>query len=270
MDTIQVQGAAIPVLGLGTWQIRGQEGRRVMERALAMGYRHIDTAQMYQNEEQVGAAVGASGLDRDKMFITTKLLRANLREEDVTSSFYESLERLKMDYVDLLLIHWPNPSVPIPETIEAMNKLHDEGLVRHIGVSNFSVQQVQNAREASSIPIVTDQVEYHPLAEQQEILSYCIEEEMALTAYSPLAKGRAARNSTLKRVGQRHGKTPAQVALRWLIQQGPVVVIPKASSPEHLAENMEIFDFKLSPQEMDEVFELQGGVVERLRLLLGL
>lgn len=270
MEFIETRGVMVPALGLGTWALRGATCREVVQMALELGYRHIDTAQMYGNEGQVGTAVTGSDVNREDIFLTTKLQRGNLRRETARSSFHRGLEAMGLDYVDLLLIHWPNPSVPIPETIHAMNELQEEGTVRHIGVSNFSVAQMRKAADASSTPIITNQVEYHPFQKPDDVLEHCVKQGIMLTAYSPLAKGRVTSNSSLQKIGSRYGKSPSQVALRWLVQQKYVSAIPKSSSREHLEENMEIFDFELSSDEMKQIFALQGGPVERVRSILGL
>ena len=269
MEYVSVQDVRVPALGLGTARMKGETCREAVETGLDLGYRHIDTAQMYDNEDAVGAAVQESNVDREEVFLTTKINRGNQSYDDVLSSFTGSLERLNMEYVDLLLIHVPS-RVPVEETIEAMNQLQEEGRVRHIGVSNFSVQQTEEAVGASETPIVTNQVKYHPFHSQNDLLEYCIEDEIMLTAYSPLARGRAAGNATLSKIGSRYGKTASQVALRWLIQQETVSAVPKASSRDHLEENIDVFDFKLSDEEMQQVFGFQGGLIDRVRSTLGL
>jgi diketogulonate reductase-like aldo/keto reductase len=213
---------------------------------------------MYDNEGPVGEAVRESDVPREDIFVVTKLYQTNLAYEDVHSSFETSLSKLGLDYVDLLLIHAPNRSVPIEETIEAMNELQADGVVDHIGVSNFSIKQMKDAMSASNTPILTNQVKYHPFHGQQEMLKFCREEDVMLTAYSPLARTRVSRDETLSEIGDRYGKTPAQVALRWQIQQPMVSTIPKAADPDHQRENIDIFDFELSDDEMEAVFGLDG------------
>jgi len=269
MEYVSVQDVQVPALGLGTARMKGETCREAVETGLNLGYRHIDTAQMYNNEDAVGTAVTASRVDRENVFLTTKINRGNQSYDDVLSSFAGSLERLGMEYVDLLLIHAPS-RIPVEETIRAMNQLQEEGRVRYIGVSNFSVQQTKEAVTASETPIVTDQVKYHPFHGQNNLLEYCIGNNVMLTAYSPLARGRVADDGTLSEMGSRYGKTASQVALRWLIQQENVSAIPKASSRDHLKENIDIFDFELTDKEMQQVFELQGGLIDRVRSALGL
>lgn len=257
MEYKTIQNIKIPVLGLGTWQMHGNECRQAIDTALQLGYRHIDTAQLYRNEQDIGQAIQQANVTRDEIFLTTKLLSSNLRHDQVLSSLSASLERLQTEYVDLLLIHSPNPSVPISETINAMNQLQDAGKVKHIGISNFSVQQTQDAMEVSETPIFTNQIEYNPHNKQQKILEFCIEEDVALTAYTPLAKNRVARDKTVQEIASEHGKTPAQVTLRWLIQQDHVITIPKSSDPQHLKENLDIFDFELTDDEMQSMSKLK-------------
>ena len=269
MEYVTVQDTAVPALGLGTWQLRGEECRSAVERALEIGYRHVDTAQMYRNEAAVGTAIANSDVDRDELFVVTKVQRKNLAHDDVIRSVEGSLDRLGTS-IDLLLIHWPSRSVPIEETIGTMNRLQREAAVDHIGVSNFSVEQLREAIAASETPILTNQVEYHPLNRQDALLEFCLDNDVLLTAYSPLAKGGVVGNGTLREIGARYGKTEAQVALRWLLQQGAVAAIPKASSRKHQAENLDVFDFSLTESEMRRVFDVRGGLLGRLRDRLGI
>ncbi len=255
MQHVSVQGVSVPALGLGTYTMKGEVCRRACREAFELGYRHVDTAQMYDNEAAVGAAIDASAVPREAFFVVTKLLRRNLAPGDVRKSFEASLDRLDMAFVDLLLIHAPSRSVPIPETIGAMNELQDEGLVDHIGVSNFSVDQCRTAMRASRTPVLTNQVKYHPFHAQDKMLAFCVENDQMLTAYTPLARGRILEDDTLRDIAERRGKTPAQVALRWLIQQPNVAAIPRSQSPDHLRENIKLFDFTLTDDEMKRVFE---------------
>ncbi|MFB6145670.1 MAG: aldo/keto reductase [Candidatus Nanohaloarchaea archaeon] len=256
MEYINVQGEQVPALGLGTWQINGKECEKIVKNALDIGYRHIDTAQAYDNEEHVGKAIEESDVDREDIWLTTKIWRSNFRHGDVKRSFEESLEKLRTDYVDLLLIHWPHEEIPFRETLDAMAELVEEGKVRNIGISNFASDQIDEAQEVSDKDILTDQVEYHPFLSQEAVLEKVRSYDMMLTAYSPLARGDVMGNSTIKRIADDHNKTEAQVALRWLIQQDNVAAIPKAASREHQEQNFDIFDFRLSSSEMDELSSL--------------
>ncbi|SDW13091.1 Aldo/keto reductase [Haloarcula vallismortis] len=255
MDEIQVQGTSVPALGLGTWQLTGPSCTETVKSALEMGYRHIDTAQAYDNERQVGLGIEAATVDREDVFLTTKLDGSNRDERSVRRSTRESLNKLGTDYLDLLLIHWPNTPwmASLSETLGAMNDLVEEGLVRHIGVSNFSPSLLDRARTMSSAPIFTDQVQYHPYWDQRKLLDYCRIHDVLLTAYSPLARGGVLDDPALVQIGNRYGKSSAQVALRWLVQQEGVAAIPKASSRKHLEANMAIFDFELTDAEMERI-----------------
>lgn len=269
MEYVTAQGVAVPALGFGTYPMKGESCRTAVQQALETGYRHIDTAQMYNNEAAVGEAIADADVPRDDVFLVTKILRRNLAYDDVLASVEESHEKLGTD-IDLLLIHAPSQTVPIEETIEAMNDLQDQGTVAHIGVSNFSIGQMEDAIAASDTQILTNQVAYHPFKSQTDVLEFCIENDIMLTAYSPLAEGRVVGNDVLQEIGDRYGKTEAQVALRWLLQQEMVSAIPKASSPTHIQENVDIFDFELTDEEMAQIFDLQGGLLAKLRSALGL
>jgi 2,5-diketo-D-gluconate reductase B len=228
---------------------------RAVERALALGYRHIDTAQMYANEGEVGRAIRNSGVDREEIFLVTKVRTSSFSHGGVIRSTRESLEKLQTGFVDLLLMHWPNPSVPLEETLGAMRELQEEGSVRHVGVSNFPPSMVEEAAQHATV--FCNQVEYHPYRAQDELLGQAEEMDYLLTAYSPVARGRVSNDATLKEIGEAHGKTPAQVALRWLIQQQQVAAIPKAASEDHLRSNIDVFDFELSDEEMGRIFALR-------------
>ncbi|MEF8827126.1 MAG: aldo/keto reductase, partial [Halapricum sp.] len=240
MEYETAQGVEVPAIGLGTWQLTGADCRRAVETALEVGYRHLDTAQAYGNEREVGDEIAAADVDREEIFLTTKLDTPNRSYQRVVDSTRASLDRLGTDYVDLLLIHQPNylTRTSHEETLRAMADLVDEGLVRHVGVSNFGVEKLRAAREASDVPIFTDQVQYHPYWDQTELLDYCRVHDVLLTAYSPLARGGVLDDPVLERIGNRYGKSPAQVALRWLLQQDGVVTVPKATSREHIEANL--------------------------------
>ncbi len=255
MEYQTIEGEKVPSLGLGTWRLSGEECTRVVECALALGYRHIDTAQMYANEGEVGRGIRNSSVDRKEIFIVTKVRTSSFSHDNVLRSTRESLKKLQTEYVDLLLMHWPNPSVPLGETLGAMRELQEEGSVKHVGVSNFPPSMVEEATEHAEI--FCNQVEYHPYRMQDELLGQAREMDYLLTAYSPVAKGRILMDATLKEIGDAYGKTPAQVALRWLIQQEKVAAIPKAASENHLRNNFDIFDFKLSDEEIERIFALR-------------
>ena len=251
-DIELASGHRMPLLGLGTWELKGARCTEVVRQALDLGYRHLDTAFMYQNQPDVGKALRESGLKRQEVFVTTKIWKDALQRERVAEQFGECLELLDTSYVDLLLIHWPNDQIPIQETMAAFNALRDQGSVKSIGVSNFSIAQLTQAQASSQAPVCVNQVRYHLGHSQEELRRHHQEHQVAITAYSPLARGQSADDEVLRDIGRRHGKTAAQVALRWLVQK-QVVAIPKASSKEHLRANQEIFDWELSAQEMGQL-----------------
>jgi 2,5-diketo-D-gluconate reductase B len=253
-NVVEAKGFKIPIVGLGTWALR--DVVRMVGEAIRIGYRHIDTAQMYGNEVEVGEAVRASGL-RAEVMVTTKILPDKLVPHDVERSSKESLKKLKLDAIDLLLIHWPNPRVPLADTLGAMAKLKREGVTRAIGVSNFTVALIAEAVRVAPAPIVCNQIECHPFLNQDKVIAACRQEGMAVVAYSPVARGGAAGNKVLERIGAAHGKTGAQVSLRYLTQQG-IAVIPRTNKLPRLKENFALFDFELSDAEMREIHALSG------------
>jgi 2,5-diketo-D-gluconate reductase B len=262
MNFVEANGARIPAIGLGTWELRGRTCARLVEQALRLGYRHIDTAQVYENEREVGEGLRGSGVKRDEVFITTKIWTSHFTPNDLERSAKESLARLRLTEIDLLLLHWPNPQVPLSETLGALARAKQLGLARHIGVSNFTVALIDEAVAACPEPLVCDQVEYHPYLDQAKVREACARHGMALVAYSPVAKGRIKNDQALLRIGQRYRKTAAQVCLRWLVQQN-VAAIPRTSRLERLSENIEIFDFELSDAEMREISDM-GSANRRL------
>ena len=264
VQIIEAGGAQIPLVGLGTWDLRGKTCARMVEQALALGYRHIDTAAMYGNEAAVGEGLRACGIAREEVFITTKVWQSDLRARDFERSTRASLANLKLPCVDLLLIHWPNPNIPLKETIGALCKMKREGLARHVGVSNFTVALIEEAAALASEPLVNNQIECHPYLDQSKVIAASRRRGLSVTAYSPVARGRIGGDAVLARIGKAHGKSAAQVGLRYLVQQD-IVVIPKTSRPERLAENLALFDFTLAPAEMTEIAKLahpRGRVVE--------
>lgn len=249
---VEANGAKIPAIGLGTWELRGRSCTRLVEQALRLGYRHIDTAQVYENEREVGEGLRASGIKRDEVFVTTKVWTSHFAPLDLERSVKESLSKLHLSKIDLLLLHWPNPRVPLPETLGALARVKQLGLTRHIGVSNFTVALIEQAVAACPEPLVCDQVEFHPYLDQTKVREACARHGLAVVAYSPIAKGRVKNDRILARIGQDHGKTAAQVCLRWLVQQN-VSAIPRTSRVERLSENIDIFDFELSDEEMSRI-----------------
>jgi len=246
---------AMPVIGLGTWQLEDGSAQPLVERALELGYRHIDTAQIYGNEQDVGAALAATGVPRAEIFLTTKVWVDHFAHGDLQRSLDESLRKLRVPQVDLLLLHWPKPKPALAETMAALNDVRDRGLTRAIGLSNFPSGLMAKAQAVSEAPIATNQVEYHPYLSQKTLIAKARAIGAAITAWSPLAQGKVAGDPVLIEIGEAHGKTPGQVTLRWQVQQG-VVTIPRTKNPARLAENFDIFDFALSDAEMARIFAL--------------
>ncbi len=256
MDVVTTHGATIPKIGFGTFPLKGDDARRMVGYALKAGYRHIDTAQMYGNEAEVGEAIAHAGLGRDEVFLTTKVWPDNYGDGPLQKSVEESLTKLRVDAVDLLLLHWPKFERPIAETVAALNAVHDAGLARHIGVSNFTTALIEQAWSTTKAPLINDQVEYHPYLNQGPVLGAVRKRAMSLTAYMPNARGQVFEDETLGAIGTRHGKTAGQVALRWLYQQDGVIAIPRTASEAHADENIDVLDFALSDQEMTAVFAI--------------
>ncbi|MBW3606130.1 MAG: aldo/keto reductase [Actinobacteria bacterium] len=257
MHTVMVRGVQVPSLGFGTFQLEGDDCERGVSTALEVGYRHIDTAQMYGNEDRVGAALAASGVDRGDIFLTTKLDNDAHAPDDVRSTTEDSLRKLQTEYVDLLLIHWPVGGVPFETTLDAMLELRDEGKVRHVGVSNFITEQIERA--VAHAPIFANQVEYHPFLGQEEMRKLAERHDFLLTAYSPLARGEVFDDATLRDVATAHDADPAQVVLAWLVHQERVAAIPKATSPEHIESNFAALDIELSDEEAERISGLARG-----------
>lgn len=255
MFYIDIPGGRVPALGFGTWQIEGDDAREAVAHALEVGYRHIDTAQVYGNERAVGEGLRAAEVDREDVFLTTKIWRDDLKYRDVLRAADESLRRLNTDYVDLLLIHWPNEEVELRETLDAFQEVQHRQKTRHIGVSNFPPALVREALEIAP-GLICDQVEYHPYLDQAELLDVLRERGLFLTAYSPLAQGSVLDEPAVAEIAEAHGKGPAQVVLRWLLQQERVAAIPKAASARHRETNFEVFDFALSEEEMERLHGL--------------
>jgi 2,5-diketo-D-gluconate reductase B len=258
MRFVEANGARIPAIGLGTWELRGRVCARIVEQALKLGYRHIDTAQVYENEREVGEGLRASGVRRDEVFVTTKVWTNHFAPNDLERSAKESLVRLRIAELDLLLLHWPNPHVPLAETLGALAHAKRLGLTRHIGVSNFTVALIEQAVAACPEPLVCDQVEFHPYLDQTKVRDACAHNGMAVVAYSPIARGRIKTDPILAGIGRAHQKSPAQICLRWLVQQN-VSAIPRTSKIERLSENVDIFDFELTDEDMLQIAQLHSA-----------
>jgi len=249
---VEANGASIPLLGLGTWELRGAVCRRIVEQALRLGYRHLDTAELYENEREVGEGLRGSGVRRRDVFVTTKIWPTHFAPRDLERAARDCLVRLRLNETDLLLLHWPNPQIPLAETLGALGKVKRDGLTHHIGISNFTVALVEQAVQLSTEPLVCNQIECHPFLDQSKVIAACHAHDMAIVAYSPIAQGKIRNNEVLSTIGHRHGKTAAQVCLRYLVQRN-IVVIPRTSRVERLSENAAIFDFSLSDEDMTEV-----------------
>jgi diketogulonate reductase-like aldo/keto reductase len=256
MHMIEAHGARIPAIGLGTMTLKGAVCVDVVKAALQSGYRHIDTAERYENETEVGEGLHASGIKRDDIFVTTKVYWTDAAAGDFARSVEASLKRLRLSAVDLLLIHWPNPKVPLAETVGALCKAKRDGLTKHVGVANFTVGLIDEAVRLASEPLVTNQVEVHPFLDQSKVIAACKRHGLSVTAYCPLARGKVPGSDVLQRIGQAHGKSATQVALRWLVQQG-IIPIPRTSKIERLSENLAVFDFTLTASEMAEIETLK-------------
>lgn len=256
MHRIPAHGAAIPALGFGTFRMNGPDVLRMVPHVLALGYRHLDTAQIYGNEAEVGQGLAASGVTRGAVFLTTKVWVDHYRHEAFLRSVDESLTRLRTDYIDLLLLHWPNPAVPLAEQLGALNEVRAAGKARHIGVSNFSTALMAEALALSPAPLVTNQIEYHPYLNQTAVLEAARRAGLSVTAYFAMADGKVFADARLKDIAARHGRSVAQVVLRWLVQQEGVVALSKTVHEGRAASNLAILDFALSADEMAAIHEL--------------
>lgn len=250
MHSVTANGAQIPALGFGTFRMPGADILRVLPKALELGFRHVDTAQIYGNEAEVGQAISGSGIARADIFLTTKVWVDKYAKADFAASVDESLKKLKTDYVDLLLLHWPQSDVPLGERMESLNAVHKAGKVRNIGISNFNIAMMEEAAKLSDAPIATNQVEFHPYLDQSKLLEAARAKGISLTAYYLMADGKVPNDPLLKEIGARHGKTAAQVTLRWAVQQEGVIALSKTATESRLAENYDIFDFELSDDDM--------------------
>jgi 2,5-diketo-D-gluconate reductase B len=250
MHAVFANGANIPAIGFGTYGMARPEMLRMIPAALKGGFRHIDTAQIYRNEEEVGEGIASSGIPRSEIFVTTKVWVANYTESRFASSVNESLTKLRSEYIDLLLLHWPYESVPLAEQVGLLNETVRAGKVRHIGVSNFNRRLLDQVIDLSAFPLVTNQFEYHPYLNQSLIIDATRKAGLAVTAYCAMAVGRVLRDPTIAEIANSHGRTIPQVVLRWLIQQDDVVALSRTTNPDRIVENLTVFDFELREDEM--------------------
>jgi 2,5-diketo-D-gluconate reductase B len=256
MDTIKTQGVAIPRLGFGTFRMPGDGAQSVVESAIALGFRHIDTAAMYENEAAVGAAIAASGIGRDDLFVTTKVWHDQLAPDALRRAFETSLGKLRLDHVDLYMVHWPARGMDMAATLKALMELRVQGLTRAIGVCNFNLPMIRRAVEEIGAPIAAHQVEYHPFLSQAPMLAYLRGRGIPLTAYAPLAQGRATDDATLAAIGRKHGASAAQVAIAWLVDQDGIIAIPKAGRPEGQKANLDALKIRLDDEDRTAIAAL--------------
>lgn len=256
MHSVSANGANIPALGFGTFRMPEEDVHRILPEALKIGFRHVDTAQIYKNEAAVGDVLHSSGIPRADIFLTTKVWVDRVGHDAFITSVDESLAKLKTDYVDLLLLHWPQSEMPLADRIGALNELRRAGKVRNIGISNFSTALMAKAVKLSDAPIVTNQIEYHPYIDQTKVIGEARKTGMSITAYYLMADGKVPHDPVLRDIGARHGKTAAQVALRWAVQQKDVIALSKTATESRLRENFDIFDFALGDGEMAEIYKL--------------
>jgi 2,5-diketo-D-gluconate reductase B len=256
MENLQTQGISLPRLGLGTFRMQGEVCRAAVESALGLGYRHIDTAEMYANEEAIGAAIAASGVARKDLHVTTKVWNENLAPDAMRRAFETSLKKLRLDQIDLYLVHWPAPKMNLPSMFETLMKLQQEGRTRAIGVANFNIAMLKTVVEQIKAPIACNQIEYHVMLDQTPIRKYMSAKSIPLVAYCPLAQGRAASDETLLAIGRKHGASAAQVALKWLLDQDGVAAIPKASRSESQKANLDALHVGLDDEDIKAIAAL--------------
>ena len=258
MQFVEANGARIPQVGLGTMTLKDDICVQAVKTALEMGYRHLDTAKFYENEKAVGEGLRASSVKREDVFVTTKIRHLDLKPDDFARALDEQLKALGLSQVDLLLIHWNNKDLPLKDSIAALCKAKKDGKTKHIGVANFTVAMLEEAGKLATEPLVCNQIEVHPFINQDKVIAASKKLGMAVVAYCPNVRGKASDITPLERIGRAHGKSWAQVALRYLVQQG-MIPIPRTATPAHLKENIEIFDFELSAAEMAELKKLNAA-----------
>jgi 2,5-diketo-D-gluconate reductase B len=256
MESFKTQGIELPRLGLGTFRMQGDVCRAAVESALALGYRHLDTAEMYANEDAIGAAIAASGVKRGDLHITTKVWNENLAPDAMRRAFDTSLKKLRIDMVDLYLVHWPKPGMHLPSMFETLMKLKQEGRTRAIGVANFNIALLKTVVEELKAPIACNQIEYHVMLDQSKVKAYMDSKSIPLVAYCPVAQGRAASDETLIAIGKKHNASGAQVALKWLLDQPGVAAIPKASRQESQKANLDALNVKLDDEDLKKIAAL--------------
>ncbi|WP_126664420.1 aldo/keto reductase [Haloterrigena salifodinae] len=257
MDSVPTQslpsGDEIPIVGAGTWDVGGDAVKESVDTALEIGYTHVDTAEGYKNEAEIGEVLAEH--DREDVFLTSKVLPSNLHYDDVFESLEASLEKLGTSYLDLYLIHWPNPAISLRETFNALERAHEEGLIRNVGVSNFSRYQLMFAQQVADVPIAVNQIELHPWYYREELLEYCQENDIVVEAAAPLARTELFDDPVLNDIADSYEKTPAQIALKWALQKD-VVVVPKSTSAEHLRQNLDLFEWELDADDVARIDDI--------------
>ena len=260
MDNLKTQGISLPKLGLGTYRMQGDVCRAAVESALGLGYRHIDTAEMYGNEDAIGAAIAASNVARNDLHVTTKVWNENLAPDAMRRAFDTSLKKLRLDHVDLYLVHWPAPRMNLPAMFETLLKLKDEGRTRAIGVANFNIALLKTVVEDINAPIACNQIEYHAMLDQTKVRAYLAKHAIPLVAYCPLAQGRFATDAALAKIGRKHDASAAQVALKWLLDQDGVAAIPKASRAESQQANLDALKIELDDEDRKAIAALRKNM----------
>ncbi|WP_279478514.1 aldo/keto reductase [Aureimonas sp. SK2] len=257
MKIIEAAGARIPAIGLGTYRLEGDTCVAMVSEGIRVGYRHIDTARMYGNERQVGEGLRASGVARDEIFVTTKVWTDDLAPADFLRSAEAAVQALDVGAVDLILIHWPNAAIPLQGTIDALNQAREKGLTRHIGVANFTAALMEEAASLTRHPLACNQVEYHSRLSQETVHAACERLGMAMIAYSPIGQGKdLLSDPVVTDMAERYGRTPAQIVLRWEVEQPMVGAIPRTSNPDRLAENLDVFGFELQDEDRRRLHEM--------------
>ena len=248
-------GEQMPLLGLGTWQLTGEDCVNSVKTAIKIGYNHIDTADGYDNHQSVGKGIKESGIDREDLFITSKIKQENLHYDDIKEDVQRFLDELEIEYLDLILIHWPNKDIPLEESLKALKEVKEDGLAKNIGVSNFTINHLKDAVKIYPDLVAVNQVEFHPTLYQKELLDFCQENEIVVTAYSPLARGEVFENKVIKDLSQKYDKSAAKLVLKWLIDKD-IAAIPKASSREHLEANFDLFDWEIPAEAREKMDQL--------------
>jgi len=251
-------GDELPMVGQGTWNIEGEDLENALRAGLEAGYTHVDTAEGYMNEATIGDVIADADVDREELFLTSKVLPKNLNYESVIESCKESLEKLGTEYLDLYLIHWPNPAISVRETLQAMAHLKAEGLVRNVGVSNFDTYQLSAALHVSPVDIAVNQIEFHPWLQRPELVELCRENDVTVEAAAPLGRTEIFQDEVLQEIGEKYDRSVAQIALKWAVDRG-VTVLPKSTSPDHVRANLDLFDWSIDEADLARIDDIDRG-----------